>query len=125
MKRILHFLLAASGLLTLLVPVTGVVVHKLAATVFLLLCAVHAVQLRKKLRGRSLAMLAVVALAFVSGLFSLIFSDLPLVLAAHKLISLACVAGLAVHVVRFHRRLTRTVPFTPASLSTCWQRDCP
>lgn len=48
MKRIFSLLLAVSFVLTLLVPFTGVVVHKLASTVFLLLCLVHTVASRKK-----------------------------------------------------------------------------
>ena len=41
MKKILGILLLASFLATVSVPFTGVIVHKLASTVFLLLSLVH------------------------------------------------------------------------------------
>ena len=60
MKRILNILLTASLLLTLSVPLTGLIVHKMASALFLLLCAVHTVVYLKKLRARGLAPAAVV-----------------------------------------------------------------
>lgn len=47
MKRILNILLIASLLLTLSVPLTGLIVHKMASALFLLLCAVHTAVYRK------------------------------------------------------------------------------
>lgn len=108
MKRILNILLTASLLLTLSVPLTGLIVHKMASALFLLLCAVHTVVYRKKLRARGLALAAVVLIAFVSGVFSLVFDGIPAVLALHKVVSLACVAALAVHIFCFHRRMLRS-----------------
>lgn len=55
MKRILNILLIASLLLTLSVPLTGLIVHKMASALFLLLCAVHTAVYRKKLRARARA----------------------------------------------------------------------
>ena len=48
MKKALSWLLMASFVLTLLVPLTGIIVHKLASAVFLLLCLVHVLIYRKK-----------------------------------------------------------------------------
>lgn len=47
MKKLLSRLLVFSFVLTLSVPFTGLIVHKLAATAFLLLCLVHIVVCRK------------------------------------------------------------------------------
>ena len=41
MKKILNYGLFISFLLTIMVPLTGVHIHKLASTVFLLLSIVH------------------------------------------------------------------------------------
>lgn len=108
MKRTLNILLTASLLLTLSVPLTGLIVHKMASALFLLLCAVHTAVYRKKLRARGLALAAVVLIAFVSGVFSLVFDGIPAVLALHKIVSLTCVAALAVHIFCFHRRMLRS-----------------
>ena len=38
MKRVLNYSLAISFILTIMVPITGIIVHKLAATLFLITC---------------------------------------------------------------------------------------
>lgn len=48
MKKTVNLLLALSFLATILVPLTGIMVHKMASAVFLLLCVVHMVIYRKK-----------------------------------------------------------------------------
>lgn len=105
MKRIFSILLAASFVLTLLAPFTGVVVHKLASTVFLLLCLGHTVASRKKMSPRRWALLGAVVLAFGSGVLSLVFAAIPWVLALHKAISVTCVFFLAIHIFAYRRRL--------------------
>ena len=104
MKKVLNLLLLASFLLTVLVPLTGVLVHKTAAALFLLLCLVHTAVHRRRLAGRRAALLAAVALAFASGLSALLW-ETPLLLMAHRALSAVCILGLAVHVVTFQRRL--------------------
>lgn len=52
MKRLLHWLLLISFVVTLSVPLTGLIVHKLASAVFLLLCLVHAAVYRRRLGPR-------------------------------------------------------------------------
>ena len=49
MKKLLNIALLVSFIVTLLVPLTGVHIHKLASVLFLLLSAVHTVVCRKKL----------------------------------------------------------------------------
>lgn len=105
LTRIPNFLLLASLIVTFLAPLTGIVVHKLASALFLLLCLVHTLLCRRGITVKRLAMLAVVGLAFASGVLSLIFDRIPLVLALHKVISVGSVAFLAVHIFIFRKRL--------------------
>lgn len=49
MKRVLNYLLAISFILTIMVPITGIIVHKLAATLFLILALIHVFIYRKRL----------------------------------------------------------------------------
>lgn len=102
--KIINGLLLITFLLTMAVPFTGVIVHKLAATAFLLLCLIHTIMYRKCLNGRKYAVLGLVAAAFVSGIFSLIYEELPWILAVHKVVSIAVVALLAIHVYTFYRK---------------------
>lgn len=101
MKKVFSWLLMASFVLTLLVPFTGVIVHKLASTVFLLLCLVHVILYRKKIGPKRWAMLGGILLAFGTGILSLIFAQIPLVLALHKAVSITCVFFLAIHIFVF------------------------
>lgn len=106
MKKCLSWLLLASFVITLLVPLTGIIVHKLASTVFLLLCLVHVILYRKKLGAKRWALLGGILLAFGTGVLSLVFAELPLVLALHKAVSITCVFFLAIHIFVFaYRRL--------------------
>ena len=41
MRRVLNYLLAISFILTIMVPITGIIVHKLASTLFLVLALIH------------------------------------------------------------------------------------
>ena len=107
MKKALSWLLMVSFILTLLVPLTGIIVHKLASAVFLLLCLVHVLIYRKKMGSKRWAMLGGILLAFGSGLLSLIFAEIPLVLALHKAISITCVFFLAIHIFVFAWRRRR------------------
>lgn len=105
--KVLNIALLVCFLATILVPLTGVIVHKLAATLFLLLCLIHTAAYRKKLNGKRYVMLAVIFLAYLTGLFGLIFDEIPLILALHKVISIVCILFLAVHIYVFHRRLRK------------------
>lgn len=98
MKKCLFWLLLISLILTLMVPFTGVVVHKLASTVFLLLCGVHTAAARQTPGPRRWALLALVGAAFLSGVLGLVWEELPWVLAVHKALSMACVFFLAIHI---------------------------
>ncbi|MBP3653861.1 MAG: heme transporter CcmB [Oscillospiraceae bacterium] len=105
--RVLNLMLLITFVVTNMVPLTGVMVHKLASALFLLLCIVHAVVYRKKLKGKTVVLLAVVFIAFFTGVFGMIYDEVPLILALHKVISIGSVFFLAIHIFVFHRRLLR------------------
>lgn len=103
MKKVLNVFLLVTFVITVFVPLTGVMVHKTAASLFLILCIVHTVVYRKKLNGKKYLMLSVIFIAFITGLLGMIFDTVPLVLTAHKVISMLCVFFLAVHIFVFIR----------------------
>lgn len=103
----LNYLLFISFIVTNLVPITGIAIHKISSVVFLLLCVIHTVKYREKLQRKRVLLLAIVVLAFFSGLFGMIFDEIPLILALHKVVSIASVFVLAIHIFVFHRRLRK------------------
>ena len=105
MKKILNYGLFISFLFTIMVPLTGVHIHKLASTVFLLLSIVHTCVYRKKLNGKRWELLLLIVVSFATGLFGMILDHIPLVLILHRTISIAIVFFLAIHTYIFHRRL--------------------
>ena len=105
MKKALNLALLASFLITVMVPLTGIHIHKLASVIFLLLCIVHTVVYRKKLGMKRWLLLGLVVLAFISGLAGMIFDQYPAILTLHKVISIGLVFFLAIHIFVFHRRI--------------------
>lgn len=103
--RILNYGLLISFALTNMVPLTGIHIHKMASTLFLLLTLVHTAVNHKKLTGKRLALLLAVGTAFFSGLFGMIFDRIPLILALHRAVSIGCVFFLAIHIFVFQRGL--------------------
>ena len=106
-SKILNILLLISFIVTMMVPLTGLKVHKLVSVIFLLLCVVHTIVYRKKMNGKRWAVLAIIMLAFFSGIFGLILDDIPLVLALHKVISIGSVFILAIHIFVFHKKFCK------------------
>lgn len=104
----LNYLLLISFIVTNLVPITGLAVHKLASVVFLLLCIVHTVKYRKQMQWKRWVLLGIIVVSFLSGLFGMIMDEVPMILALHKVISIASVFFLAIHIFIFHRRLKKT-----------------
>ena len=105
MKKILNYGLFISFLLTIMVPLTGVHIHKLASTVFLLLSIVHTCVYRKKLNAKRWGLLLMIVISFATGLFGMVLDHISLVLILHRAISIAIVFFLAIHIYIFHRRL--------------------
>ena len=105
MKKVLNIALLISFAVTVLVPLTGVHIHKIASVIFLLLSIVHTIAYRKKLGVKRGLLLGLMLVAFASGLFGMILDQLPIVLILHRVISIALVFFLAIHIFVFHKKL--------------------
>ena len=105
MKKALNLALTISFFLTVMVPITGIPLHKMASVVFLLLSLLHTIVYRKKLGAKRWGLLAIIVISFVSGLFGMIFDDYPYIMIFHRAISIAMVFFLAIHIFVFHRRM--------------------
>ena len=107
MKRVLNIALFICFVVTIMVPVTGVHIHKLASAIFLLLSMVHTIVYRKKLGVKRWLLLATILISFASGLFGMILDQFPAVLLFHRALSIALVFFLAIHIFLFHKKLGR------------------
>ena len=105
MKKTLNIALLLSFLVTIMVPLTGVQIHKLTSVLFLLLSIVHTIVYRKKLGVKRLLLLALIVISFATGLFGIILDQYPIVLILHRCISIALVFFLAIHIFVFHKKL--------------------
>lgn len=105
MKKVLNIALLISFAVTVLVPLTGVHIHKIASVIFLLLSIVHTVTYRKKLGVKRWLLLGLILVSFASGLFGMILDQFPIVLILHRVISIALVFFLAIHIFVFHKKL--------------------
>ena len=105
MKKVLNISLLISFIVTVMVPLTGVHIHKLASAIFLLLSVVHTITYRKKLGAKRWLLLATVVVSFATGLFGMILDQFPIVLMLHRAISIALVFFLAIHIFMFHKKL--------------------
>ena len=105
MKRFLNIALLISFLVTIMVPLTGVHIHKLASVLFLLLSIVHTIVYRRKLGAKRWLLLGLILISFATGLFGMILDQFPIVLILHRCISIALIFFLAIHIFAFHRKL--------------------
>jgi hypothetical protein len=105
MKKLLNIALLVSFVVTIMVPLTGVHIHKLASVIFLLLSIVHTITYRKKLGAKRWLLLGLTIISFTTGLFGMILDQLPMVLIHHRTISIALVFFLAIHIFVFYKKL--------------------
>ena len=105
MKKLLNIALLISFVVTIMVPLTGVHIHKMASVIFLLLSIVHTITYRKKLGAKRWLLLGLILISFVSGLIGMILDQYPVVLVLHRVISIALVFFLAIHIFVFHKKL--------------------
>lgn len=105
MKKLLNPALLVSFAATVMVPLTGIHIHKLASVLFLLLSLVHTAVYRRKLGARRWLLLGAVVISFASGLFGMILDHIPTVLILHRAISIALVFFLAIHIFVFRKKL--------------------
>ena len=107
MKKTLNIALLISFIVTIIVPLTGVHVHKMASALFLLLSIIHTIVYRKKLGAKRWLLLGLIAISFATGLFGMILNKSPIILILHRCISIALVFFLAIHIFVFHKKLCR------------------
>lgn len=105
MRRVLNYLLAISFIVTILAPITGIMVHKLASTLFLVLALIHVFLYRKRLDYKYILVVVLTIVSFILGILGLVLVEYPIVLVLHRTISIVLVCLLVVHIYRFHRRL--------------------
>ena len=105
MKKFLNIALLISFLVTIMVPLTGVHIHKLASVLFLLLSIVHTIVYRKKLGVKRWLLLGFIVFSFATGLFGMILDQFPIIPILHRCISIALVFFLAIHIFVFHKKL--------------------
>lgn len=104
MKKFLNIALLLSFWVTIMVPVTGILIHKLASAVFLLLSIVHTIVYRKRMSRKRWGLLIILLLAFFAGLFGMIFDEFPMIEAFHRVNSIILVFFLAIHIFVFYRK---------------------
>ena len=104
MKKFLNIALLISFLITIMVPLTGVHIHKLASALFLLLSIVHTIVYRKKLGVKRWLLFGLIMISFATGLCGIILDQLPIILILHRSISIAVVFFLAIHIFVFHKK---------------------
>lgn len=107
MKKLLNFALLITFAATVMVPLTGIHLHKLASVFFLLLSLVHTIVYRRKLGLKRWLLLGTTVISFATGLFGMILDHIPLVLILHRAISIALVFFLAIHIFVFHKRMKK------------------
>ena len=105
MKKALNIALLISFIVTVMIPLTGVHIHKLASAIFLLLSVVHTITYRKKLGAKRWLLLGLVLISFATGLFGMILDHIPIALILHRAISIALVYFLAIHIFVFQKKL--------------------
>lgn len=88
-----------------MVSLTGIHIHKIASTLFLILSIIHTCIYRKRLNKKRYGLLLLIIIAFVTGLFAMILDHIPVILILHRAISIIIVFFLAIHTYIFHKRL--------------------
>lgn len=106
-SKILNYSLLVTFICTILVPFTGVAVHKLASTLFLLLSMIHIIVNRKYMNAKRVMLAGVVVVAFISGIFAMIFETNKMLMAFHKVVSIVVVFFMAIHLFVYQKRLRK------------------
>lgn len=101
MKRVLNYLLAISIIITIMIPITGIIVHKLASTLFLMFALIHVFLYRKRLDLKYILIIVLTILSFVLGILGLIMVEHPIILILHRTISIVLIILLAIHIYKY------------------------
>lgn len=105
MRKVLNYLLAISIIITIMVPITGIIVHKLASTLFLVLALIHVFLYRKRLDYKYILIIGLTIVSFVLGILGLVLVEYPIILTLHRTVSIVLIFLLAIHIYKFHRRI--------------------
>ena len=105
MRRVLNCLLAISFIVTILVSITGIKIHKLASTLFLVFALIHMFVYRKRVDYKYILVIVLTVVSFVLGIVGLVLIEYPIVLILHRTISIVLIILLTIHIYRFHKRL--------------------
>jgi len=104
-RKIWNILLLVSFIVTLLVPLTGIHIHKLASALFLLLSLIHIFMYRKGMGAKRYALIAIILVSFLTGLFGMIYEEIAFILQMHRVVSIAVVFFLAIHIFVFQKKM--------------------
>lgn len=107
MKKVLNILLFISFVATIMAPVKGIYIHKLAATVLLLLNIIHLVVYRHKLGFKRWLLLATILISFISGLYCILRVQNLIILNIHRTVSTVLIFFLAIHIFVFYKTFLR------------------
>ena len=107
MKKLLNIALLISFIVTIMVPLTGIHVHKMASVIFLLLSIVHIIVYRRKLGAKRWLLLVLIVISFATGLFGMILDQFPIILILHRAFSIGVVFFVAIHIFVYHKIITK------------------
>lgn len=105
MKKVFHFLLLISFVITIMMPLTGVHIHKLAAVCFVLFSLMHTISCRKKIGIKCGGLWGLIMIAFGTGICGMIWEEISIILAVHRISSIALIFFLAIHIFKFHKKM--------------------
>lgn len=103
-KTIINILLLISFIITLLVPITGIIVHKFSSFVFMILCIVHTLIYYKKINYKKILLLLISVIVFISGILAMF---IPIFVNMHKVLSILYVLFMGGHLFIYHRRIIK------------------
>ena len=107
MKKIFNILLLVTFIVTIMAPLTGIKIHKISSTLFLIFSLIHIVINRKKLGLKGYLFSCLMLITFISGLFGMIFDEYSILVGLHKVLSIVVVFFLAIHIFIYHKLLLK------------------
>ncbi len=105
LKKVLNLGLLISFVVTMMAPLTGVYIHKMASLLFLVFSIFHVSVYRRRMNRRGGYLMIMLIAAFVTGILGMILEEFSVILAFHKGISIVVMFFLAIHIFRFHKKL--------------------
>lgn len=102
--KILNYLLLITFVCTIMVPLTGIKIHKLSSALFLILCVVHTIIHRKNMDKKRFALIGMVVVSFISGILGMIFEEIAVIMILHRVISICIVFFMAIHIFIYRRK---------------------